>query len=202
MPKSHKILYFIYIVIWIISAIDPKYPSDWLIENILVITLFPVVIWLDTKYRLSFWALFMLLVFASLHSLGAHFTYAKMSYFDVITHMFGFERNHFDRVVHFLFGALVFRTFFEIISHYVTKKRVTLIFTFTLIVSISTLYEILEYFAAVIFHPELGIAFLGTQGDVWDAQKDTIAAISGAVINIMIYLLKDKIETKNYNRSS
>ncbi len=196
LPKSHKILYFVYIIIWIISAINPKYPGDWLLENILVVLLFPVVIWLDKKYHLSFTALVMLLIFASLHSLGAHFTYAQMEYFDYFTHLFGFERNHFDRLVHFLFGFLVFRTFFEIISFYTAKKRVALIFTFTLIVSISTLYEILEWIATIVFHPELGIAFLGTQGDVWDAQKDTLAAIIGAGLNVAIYLNLDKTASK------
>lgn len=178
----------IYIVIWIVSAINPKYPSDWFLENVLVVLFFPILIWIDKKYKLSLNALIMLLVFASLHSLGAHFTYAKMEYFDVITKFFGFERNHFDRLVHFLFGLLFFRTFFEIISFYVKQKKIALIFTFTTIVSISALYEILEWAAAIYFHPDLGMAFLGIQGDVWDAHKDTLLAVIGAFLNVISYL--------------
>jgi putative membrane protein len=70
---------------------------------------------------------------------------------------------------------------------YIPTLKTALFFTLTLIISISTLYEILEWMAVILFHPELGIAFLGTQGDVWDAQKDTIAAIIGALINIAFY---------------
>jgi putative membrane protein len=110
-----------------------------------------------------------------------------MEYFDVITQLFNLERNHYDRLVHFLFGLLLFRMIFEIIIHYVYQIKFALLFTFSLIVTISTLYEILEWMAAILFHPELGIAFLGTQGDVWDSQKDILAAIMGALVNIIFF---------------
>ncbi|MDD5359286.1 MAG: DUF2238 domain-containing protein [Sulfurovaceae bacterium] len=197
MPKSHKLIYGIYIIVWIIMAIHPKYPEDWLLENVLVFLFFPFLIWMDIKHHFSIAALAMLLIFASLHSLGSHFTYAEMEYFDVITKWMGFERNHFDRVVHFLFGLLVFRTLFELISIKVKTFKATMFFTFTLILSISTLYEILEWLAAIIFHPELGLAFLGTQGDIWDSQEDTIAAFLGALFNILFYrIYKDTYHKK------
>ena len=202
MPRSHKIIYAIYIVIWTILAIDPKYRDDWLLENILVFIVFPTVIWLDKKHHLTLTSIILLLIFASLHSLGSHFTYAEMKYFDPITQFFGFERNHFDRVVHFLFGLLAFRALFELITPGITRIKTALLFTFTMVVSISTLYEILEWFAAIIFHPELGIAFLGTQGDIWDSQKDIIAAILGGLINLIFYknyakLLLQRNQEKN-----
>jgi len=184
MPKPHKMIYAVYILVWIIMAIHPRYRQDWLLENVLVFLIFPLIVWMDTKYKFTITGLILLLVFASLHSLGSHFTYAKMEYFDVITHFFGFERNHFDRVVHFLFGLLTFRIIFEMVSPTVLTPRTALLFSLTMIVSISALYEILEWFAAVVFHPELGIAFLGTQGDVWDSQKDSLAAMIGALINL------------------
>lgn len=168
-------------------AIDPKYPSDWLLENVLVFLFFPFLVWMDFKHHFSVVALAMLLMFASLHSLGSHFTYAEMEYFDFITEWMGFERNHFDRVVHFLFGLLVFRTLFELVIIKIKTFKAAIFFTFTLILSISTLYEIIEWLAAIIFHPELGIAFLGTQGDVWDSQKDTVAAFCGAMLNLLFY---------------
>ncbi|OQX73803.1 MAG: hypothetical protein B6D59_04725 [Campylobacteraceae bacterium 4484_4] len=186
MPASHKWIYASFVFVWIILAIDPKYPEDWLLENVLVFTLFPLVVWLDRKYRLSLLSLLLLLIFASLHELGAHFTYAEMKFFDPITHFFGFSRNHFDRVVHFLYGLMLFRPMFEILSRYVRSGGAALLFTFSMIVSISALYEILEWAATMVFHPDLGIAFLGIQGDVWDAQKDMLGAIIGAAINALL----------------
>jgi len=187
MEKSHKILYGIYVLIWIIMAINPKYPADWLLENILIFIFFPFVFWMDKKYNYTFLSIVFLLIFASLHSLGAHFTYAEMDYFNSITQFFGFERNHFDRLVHFLFGLLVFRILFEMTMSNVKNIKSALLLTFTMIVSISTIYEILEWLAVVILYPDLGAAFLGTQGDIWDAHKDTLAATFGALVNIIFY---------------
>jgi putative membrane protein len=187
MPKSHKLVYALYIVVWIIMAINPKYPQDWLLENVLIFIFFPFVIWMDKKHNYTLLSIILLLIFASLHSLGSHYTYAEMEHFNAITYFFGFERNNFDRFVHFLFGLLTFRMIFEMIMPSVNTVKTALVFTVTMILSISTFYEILEWLAAVILHPELGMAFLGTQGDVWDAHKDTSLAMLGALINIAFY---------------
>lgn len=187
MPTSHKLLYALYIVVWIIMAINPKYPQDWLLENVLIFIFFPFVIWMDKRHNYTLLSIIFLLIFTSLHSLGSHYTYAEMEHFNVITQFFGFERNHFDRLVHFLFGLLTFRILFEMITPSTVTTKTALIFTFTMVVSISTCYEILEWLAAAILHPELGMAFLGTQGDVWDAQKDTISAMLGALTNVTFY---------------
>ena len=187
MPRSHKIVYAIYIVIWAILAIHPRYRDDWLLENVLVFIVFPLVIWLDKKHHFSLASIVMLLIFASLHSLGSHFTYSEMKYFDPITQFFGLERNDFDRVVHFLFGLLAFRALFELITPGIKRIGTAMLFTFTLIVAISSFYEILEWLAAIFFHEELGMAFLGTQGDIWDSQEDVAAAIFGALINLAFY---------------
>ncbi len=187
MPKSHKFVYATYLLVWIIMAINPKYPDDWLLENILVFLFFPFTVWMDKKHHYSLLSIILLLIFASLHSLGSHYTYAEMEHFDGITQFFGFERNHFDRLVHFLFGLLLFRILFEMTTSGINTIKTALLFTFMMIITISTLYEVFEWLAVAIFHPELGIAFLGTQGDVWDAQKDIMAAIFGALINIFFY---------------
>ncbi|MDQ1324936.1 MAG: putative rane protein [Campylobacterota bacterium] len=187
MPQSHKLIYGIYILVWVTMAINPKYPEDWLIENILVFLFFPFIVWMDSRRRFSLTALVALLIFACLHSLGSHYTYAEMEHFDVITRFLGFERNHFDRLVHFLFGLLLFRIIFEMAAPSISSVKTALLFTLTLVISISTMYEMLEWLAAVILHPELGTAFLGTQGDEWDAQKDTLCALTGALINLTFY---------------
>lgn len=187
MEKSHKIVYGIYILIWIILAINPKYPEDWLLENILVFIFFPFVFLMDRKHNYTLLSIIFLLIFTSLHSLGAHYTYSKMEYFNMITQFFGFERNNFDRLVHFLFGLLVFRILFEMIISAVTSTKNALFFTLTIIISISTVYELFEWLVVVVLYPQLGVAFLGIQGDIWDAHKDIIAATIGALANLIFY---------------
>jgi putative membrane protein len=187
MPKMHKIIYVVYIVIWIILAINPRYRQDWFLENILVFVFFPLIIWFDLKYHFTLSSIIFLFIFTTLHTIGAHYTYAEMPFFEPIMKFFSLERNSYDRVVHFLFGLLLFRPIWEIVISYVGKGRVALVFTFFTIVTIATFYELLEWAVAVTFHPELGMAFLGTQGDIWDAHKDTLVAIIGGVINLIFY---------------
>ncbi len=187
MPISHKLVYALYLLVWIFMAINPKYPQDWLLENVLVFIFVPFVIWMDKKHHYTLLSVIFLLIFASLHSLGSHYTYAEMEHFNTLTQFFGFERNHFDRLVHFLFGLLAFRMLFEMISPGTATVKTALLLTFTMIISISTFYEILEWLTVITLQPELGMAFLGTQGDIWDAQKDTLAAMIGALIHIAFY---------------
>lgn len=187
MERSHKIVYSIYVLVWIMMAINPKYPQDWLLENVLVFLIFPFVVWMDSRHHYTLLSIIFLLIFASLHSLGSHYTYAEMEHFDTVTQFFGFERNHFDRLVHFLFGLLLFRILFEMLNSGMQSVKKALLLTFTMVVTISTVYEILEWFAVILFHSELGAAFLGTQGDIWDAQQDTLLAIIGALVNLLFY---------------
>ncbi|MCH9813538.1 MAG: DUF2238 domain-containing protein [Epsilonproteobacteria bacterium] len=197
MPQSHKIVYAIYLFCWLLLAIAPQYRDDWLLENLLVFLLLPLVLWFDRRYGFTLFALVLLLIFSLLHAIGAHYTYAEMRHFDTITAFFGFERNHFDRVVHFLYGLLLYRPILEMVTVVIGKSRTALFFTFSLIISVAALYEILEWLAAAILHPELGVAFLGTQGDIWDAQKDTLVAIIGGFINLIYFLIRfqsDKVD--------
>ena len=103
------------ILLWIITALYPLYPRDWLLENLLV---FVYGILLTVTYRqfqfsnLSY-ALFS--VFISLHLCGAHYTYAETPFGFWLQEWFGFERNHYDRIVHFGFGLLLAYPFREIL---------------------------------------------------------------------------------------
>jgi putative membrane protein len=193
MEKSHKIVYGIYIFVWIVMAINPKYPQDWLLENILVFIFFPFIYWMDNKHHYTLLSLILVLIFASLHALGSHYTYAQMEHFDIITQFFGFERNHFDRLVHFASGLLLFRLIFEMSTEGIASVNKALVYTSMMIITIATLYELLEWLVVILFHPELGGAFLGTQGDIWDAQQDIFAALIGIAVNLFFYRSYQKL---------
>ena len=79
-------VYALYVVVWAYMAIDPKYPDDWLLENILVFLIFPFIVWMDKKHHYSLTSIILLLIFASLHTLGSHYTYAEMEHFNAISH--------------------------------------------------------------------------------------------------------------------
>ncbi len=185
--KLKLFLFLLYIAIWFYLAIDPWYRDDWLLENILVFAALPILIWSDRHLHLSNKSIWMLFLFFVLHAIGAHYTYSEMPFFSPITELFGFERNHYDRIVHFLFGFLLFLPFYELFSSFEKSAKNTFIFTFIFLIAASGLYEVIEWIATQMTHADLGTAFLGSQGDEWDAQKDMACGYLGTLVSAAVY---------------
>lgn len=204
MPRSHPqtsfplFLLFSFLVIASLLAIRPLHPRDWALENLIVIATLPVLIHGYRYLRFSnasYLALFVLFV---AHEVGAHYTYAEVP-FDSwtmklfgfsITEFFGFSRNHYDRLVHFLYGLLVTPAVLELLA---ARTRIRGIWRWILPLSFvlaqATLYELLEWAAAVLFGGDLGQAYLGTQGDPWDAHQDILLALIGSMVAIALLRL-------------
>lgn len=199
MPDSKKrkrflsALFWIFLVIWLLLAINPVYPSDWLLENILVFVAVPFTLFVHRRWPLSSVSYSLIFIFLVLHSIGAHYTYSEVPAGRWVAGWLGLERNHYDRFIHFLWGFLLTMPIFEILRRRVSRK-VTAIFIFACCVIVLTgvLYEFMEWAAAVVVAPEAGTAFLGTQGDEWDAQKDLLLNFTGAVASVIFlpFILK------------
>ena len=198
-PRSRYPLWLLglYLLWWSVLAIAPWYREDWLLENALVFVGLPVVV--AVHRRLSRAALTALFVFFMLHAVGAHYTYSEVPY-DAwaeaafgrsVSDLFGFERNHFDRLVHFLYGLLVTPAAIELLDARVTQRGAwRFLVPFTFMASHSVIYEVIEWGAAEVFGGDLGQAYLGTQGDVWDAQKDSALALAGALVAVIFVRLR------------
>ena len=182
-----KSLVAIFVLFWIALAISPVHRGIWMLENILVVTMFPVVIWLDKKYDFSNGTFFCLIFFAILHLFGANLTYEKMSYFIWFSEWLGLERNYYDQVIHFLFGLLMFMTFYEIFYHQNYSRKLSYLIAFLFISSIGGWYEVLEWISMEVFCRAADCLLLVTQGDEWDTQKDMFYAVIGASITILIH---------------
>lgn len=173
----------IYGIVWIVTAINPVYPTDWMLENILVVLFVPALVLTYKRFPLSDLSYVLVTLFMSLHAIGAHYTYAETPIGFWMQEWFGFARNHFDRVVHFSFGLLMaypIREIFLRVAH--TRGFFAYYLPFDVTLAFSGAFEIIEMLVALIVSPEAGDAYLGTQGDVWDAQKDMGLAAFGAVI--------------------
>ena len=180
---------------WIALAIAPLHRADWALENVLVL-LGAVAIALSWRHitlsRVSYTLIFL---FLCLHEVGAHYTYSEVPYdawFATLTdHSFndlvGWQRNQFDRLVHFLYGLLLAYPLREIYLRVADARGFWGYFLpLDVTVASSAMYEMVEWLAAVMFGGELGVAYLGTQGDVWDAQKDMLMAGLGAALAMSI----------------
>jgi putative membrane protein len=175
------------ILLWIITAINPLFPEDWLLENLLVFVYIALLIVTYRRFRFSNLSYALFTLFLSLHLLGAHYTYAETPFGFWLQAWFDFERNHYDRIVHFSFGLLIAYPMYEILMRQSGVNRQWSYFlVVNCIVGFSAIYEVLEAIAAMIVNPELGSAYLGTQGDEWDAQKDTFLAFVGSVIAMLV----------------
>ena len=179
-------------------AINPHDRYDWALENLLVLA-FAITLGLSCRaFPLSRLSYTLIFLFLCLHEVGAHYTYSEVPYNDWMTGLFGvslnellgWERNNFDRVVHFLFGALLVYPIRELYCRVANAKGFWgYFFPLEMAMAASMLYELFEWGAATLFGGDLGVAYLGTQGDIWDAQKDMALASLGALITLTLVLL-------------
>lgn len=183
-----QILFWGFLFIWALLGIKPVYRSDWFLENILVFLAVPYILYIHRRFHLSTLSYTLIFIFLVLHSIGAHYTYSEVPFGYWLSEQMGWERNHYDRLVHFLWGFLLAMPIFEILRKKVSRKVVAIfLFTCCVIVLVGVLYELMEWAAAIVVAPEAGTAFLGTQGDEWDAQKDLSLNLLGA-IGSMVFL--------------
>jgi putative membrane protein len=186
--------------IWVLLAIAPWYRQDWLLENLLVFLAVPVLLVTRRSLRFSNFAYTCFFVFLVFHEIGAHYTYSEVPWNEwferltgqSLTTSLGVERNHYDRVIHFLYGLLVFPMAWELFAARARPERIwRYLMPLLFIMSHSVIYELIEWAAAATFGGDLGQAYLGTQGDVWDAQKDMTLATLGAVLGLAMATWRD-----------
>jgi putative membrane protein len=205
-------LLIVYAAWWLALAIAPRDREAWLLENALVFATLPLLIRGYRGLRYSNLAYTAMFLFFCVHAVGAHYTYSEVPYdvwlerwagFDLQT-VFGFERNHFDRGVHFLYGMLLMPAIAELLQargrlQGMWRQLLPLMF----LMANSELYELIEWQAAAWFGGSLGQAFLGTQGDVWDAQKDSTSALLGGLLGLPAYRLLSRVRPRwGPNRAS
>lgn len=175
------------VLLWIITSIEPFNRRDWLLENLLVFFYGALLVASYRRFAFSNRSYVLFTVFMSLHLVGAHYTYAEVPFGFWLQETLGLDRNHYDRIVHFSFGLLIAYPFREVLMRAAGVVRSWSWFlTVALVLAFSGFYEVIEGIVAMIVDPELGMAYLGTQGDEWDAQKDTFLAFGGSVIAMLV----------------
>lgn len=188
-----------YLCFWAALAIAPRYRADWLLENVIVFIALPLFVRSARHWRFSNASYACLFAFLVLHTIGAHYTYSEVPYDDwaralagqSLNGILGWERNHYDRLVHFSYGLLLLPASVELLDRVAPPRGLwRSLLPVLFIMSHSVIYELIEWGAAAAFGGDLGQAYLGTQGDVWDAQKDTALATLGAITSMTIIRLR------------
>jgi putative membrane protein len=191
MPLTHStakaiwILVFSIVITW--SVINPKDYLTWILEAFPAIVAVVVMALTTKSFRLTPLLYVLILMHCIILLIGAHYTYAEVPLFDYLKDLFDLERNNFDKVGHLAQGfvpAIVAR---EIIirKHIIVSPGWCVFFILSVILAISALYEIIEWWVAVASE-EAAEAFLGTQGYAWDTQSDMFLALLGAIAALVL----------------
>lgn len=184
LSERHRVPFWclaVFLPFWTLLALRPVERFTWGLENLPTIVVVVLCVATYRRFRFSDRAYLQGLCFLILHTVGSHYTYTRMPLGEWAMGLYGWSRNPYDRLVHFLFGLLVFRIVDELFVRSEGKPR-GLFLSFAVIAWWSVAYELLEWIVAVLVAPEQGIAFLAVQGDQWDTQKDLAAAAGGAAL--------------------
>lgn len=184
-----------YLLFALALAFGPVDRGTWVLENALAVGLVVTLCLTHPSFPFSNVSYTLVFVFLVLHEVGAHYTYSLVPYDAwsaaifgrTINGLFGFHRNHYDRLVHFMYGFLLAYPMREVFVRVAGAKGLWgYVMPLMMTMSTSCLYEIVEWWCALIFGSDIGNAYLGTQGDEFDSQKDMALASLGALVSLTI----------------
>ena len=188
MRRFPEILAAVFVVFWAVMAVDPVARDVWWAENIPVVLVFAGLALTANRFRFSNLAYALMAVWLFWHTVGGHYTFAKVP-FGFVSDLFGFERNNFDRIGHFSVGFYAFALAELLVRTKSATRPVAYACSLFFIMAVAAGYEIIEWIYAVREGGDAGIAFLGSQGDIWDAQKDMLADTLGAISSLILFRL-------------
>ncbi len=186
LKKFPPLLALIFSVFFIILAINPASRAVWLAEVIPVVIIFGLLVFTYKGFQFSNLAYAMVAFWLFWHTIGGHYTFANVP-FGFVTDLLGSERNHFDRIGHFSVGFYAYAMMEWLLRRQHCDYKLAAFFSVFFIMSIAAGYEIIEWWYAVAEGGDAGIEFLGSQGDIWDAQKDMLSDTLGALFAITLY---------------
>jgi len=185
-------------VFWLSLAIRPHDRQVWIAENSLTIVTVVALLWTYPSSPRSNLSYTLIVGFLVLHTIGGFYTYVRVPYDEAshavlgvrLSKIFGWARNHYDRAVHFAYGLLVGYPLFELLELYARPVGAwSYVLSPALIMASSMIFEVLEWWMTELLGGGQGAAYIGAQGDEWDAQKDMALATLGSIITMVITAL-------------
>ena len=203
--RYQKTLFLFFLLFFAGSCVAPPYLQYLLMQHVPTVLSVMLLAYLSNRLTISRLSFSLIILFLCLHTLGARYLYSYTPY-DVwseallginLSETFGFERNHYDRLVHFSYGLLLVVPVQEFERRYLRLSlAVSSVLAVEFIIATSAAYELIEWLIAVVFTPNWAEQFLGQQGDIFDAQKDTALATAGSLISIGILVLTSRRHLK------
>jgi putative membrane protein len=199
--RKNSVLIVLYFIGLLWSAINPHDYFTWFLEVFPAIIGFILLVLTYKKFRFTYLTYCCILLHCYVLFVGGHYTYAEVPLFDWLKEVFNQTRNNYDKVGHFAQGfvpAIITREIF--IRKSVVKSSWLSFLTICVCLSISAVYEFLEWFVAIMTG-ESAESFLGTQGYIWDTQSDMLYATLGAISMIVLMSSYQNKQIKKMNNS-
>ena len=184
-----KILFVGYIILFTALAFNPYDRADWWAENVPIAGIAIVLAVLYSKgIKFSPTAYVLMAVLVYMHTIGGYYTFERVP-FGWFNNTFGFKRNMYDRVAHFTVGFYAYAISELLYKRKLVKNKIMLfLFSVFAIATVAMSYELLEWWFAASYGGNSGAAFLGSQGDIWDAQKDMLCDTLGGILAGSVFL--------------
>ncbi|WP_165313795.1 DUF2238 domain-containing protein [Vibrio ziniensis] len=198
LPKSLSVLSVAYSGVFVFSAICPSSRAVWIAEIIPALLILMIVWWVSIKQTLSTTSYVLFFIWLTLHTVGAKYTFAEVP-FDWFNQLIASDRNNFDRVAHFSIGLYAYPIAELLIRKRLAKPWLAASYALFCIMSIAAGYEIVEWWYADLAGGDEGIAFLGSQGDIWDAQKDMLCDTLGALASLTLLNVQRRINPQRFH---
>lgn len=186
LPKVLWLCLFFAVLIW--SAIAPKEYFTWFLEVIPALIGLVILIATYRRFTLSRLTYSLILLHCIVLMIGGHYTYAEVPLFDTFAEWFGWSRNHYDKVGHFIQGFVPACIARELLLrlNVVKNERWRVVFVLSFCLAFSAFYELVEWWTAIAIGEDAE-AFLGTQGYIWDTQSDMFMALIGAIVFLIAF---------------
>lgn len=185
--RAHAALWLLVALVTVWSWIEPRDRLTWWLEALPALFALGLLPLIYRSFRMTTLAYTLIALHSVVLLVGAHYTYAEVPLFNWVRDSFGFARNHYDRVGHLMQGfapAIVAREVLVRRSPLAGSRWLPfLVVCFCL--AFSAFYELIEWWVAIASGDE-AVAFLGTQGDVWDTQWDMFLALVGATLSLLM----------------
>jgi len=188
-----KVLLLGYVLLFVWAAIAPYSRATWWAENIPIVMIALFLVFLYWRgFVFSPLAYAMMAVLLYLHTIGGHYTFERVP-FGFVTNLFGLHRNDYDRVAHFSVGFYAYAIAEAlVVTRAVRSRWVLFLFPVFAIGFVAMTYEIIEWLYAAADGGTSGAEFLGSQGDIWDAQEDMLADTLGGLLATAIFFAQGK----------
>jgi putative membrane protein len=197
--KYHIILLVIVLCFWAWSGIKPRDTRlTWVLETFPVMIALPILVLTYKRFSLSDLTYTLIAIHAMILMLGGHYSYAKVPLGFWMEHWFGWTRNNYDKIGHFMqgFGPAIYTREIILRTSPLRRGKWLAFISIAVPLAFSALYEIIEW-AASLTNPADTEAFLGTQGYIWDTQTDMLWCLIGSIAALVLltklhdrYLLK------------